>query len=153
ETALKQGQTLPVRFILPENLKTLLKPNGQAIVLKIAPEHLGPAKLSISMHKDKLRAHLTVHSSEAKATLESSLHHLVDQLAKADIKVDFIDVTVSDRNAGNEFLSRQSQGQKSNSMHRFNYDDENIDESSPIVQRLQRKADNYITSNGVNLLV
>lgn len=152
ETSLKQGQAPPIRFILPENLKTLLKPNGQSVILKIAPEHLGPAKLSISMHKDELRAHLTVSSHEAKATLESSLHRLVDQLAKADIKVDFIDVTVSDHNAGNEFLNRQSYGQKSNSIHRFNYDDDNIEKSTPMVQQPQRKVENYITTDRVNLL-
>ena len=96
-----------IRLNLPQNLNSMLKPNGRAVTLKIEPENLGPAKLSLSMVGDKLRARIVVESAPAKTALEADVDRLMSQLSKADIKVDHIEITLSQDNAHNEFLGRQ----------------------------------------------
>ncbi len=96
-----------IRLTLPQNLNSMLKPNGRAITLQIEPENLGPAKLSLSMVGDKLRARIVVESAPAKTALEADVDRLMSQLSKADIKVDHIEITLSQDNAHNEFLRRQ----------------------------------------------
>ena len=58
------------------------------------------------MHHDHVRATVVVQSNEARQMLEGSLDRLLDSLAKADIKVDSIDVSV-DHEAAGEQLFRQ----------------------------------------------
>ncbi|MEW5994818.1 MAG: flagellar hook-length control protein FliK [Candidatus Zixiibacteriota bacterium] len=84
-----------IRFSLPDDLAKTLKPNGPTVQLRIEPEHLGPARLSLVMHDDKLRARVIVSDAVAKAAVESSLDRLVDQLGKNNIQVERIEVTIS----------------------------------------------------------
>ncbi len=96
-----------VRLNLPENLNTTVKPNGRAVTIRIEPEHLGPARLSLSMVDDKLKARIVVDSVPAKVALESSIDRLMNQLSKADIKVDQIEITINGDSTHNQYLGRQ----------------------------------------------
>lgn len=142
----------PLRFTLPDNIKTVLKPGGQAVLLKIEPEHLGPAKLRLSLHNDKIRARITVNSAIAKTTIENSLDRLVDQLAKADIKIDYFEVTVNDDSNKNEFFNHQSYRRQSFSNRQIKMDDEHAIEELIPVQPYQPDSIHYINNSGVNLL-
>ena len=101
-----------VRMQLPENIKSVLQPNKQAIVIKMNPENLGPAKLSLSMNGDKLHAKLIVTSENAKHILESSMSRLVDQLHKAQILVDKIDISLDEHMNHQQQFSRQPHWQR-----------------------------------------
>lgn len=144
-------QTAPIKFTLPEDLQTVLKPNGQSILLQIEPEHLGPAKLSLSMSNDKLKARLVVNSTLAKSMVEGSLHRLVDQLAKVDIKVDLIDIHVSGDAAGNELLNRQTQYPRKMT-HRMLGTDDSFTFESQTVEPSAMPRSQYLSSSGVNVL-
>ncbi len=141
-----------VRFNLPMDIKTALKPNGQSITLRIEPENLGPAKLSLSLRDDKLTAKISVESAPAKAALESNLDRLVSQLAKADISVDQIEITITGDSAHNEFFQRQPHWQ-----HRVSYRSSQSDDISsesdgiPVAEPLLSAAQ-YAGPSGVNLL-
>ena len=97
-----------VRFTLPENIKTGLKPYGRTVMIRMEPVHLGPARLSLTMYDDKLQARLVVRDSLARMTIESSMDRLVDQLSRAGIEVDHIEVTVGGENARNGLFERQT---------------------------------------------
>ena len=105
-------QIQQVRMQLPEDIKSVLQPNRQAIVIKMNPENLGSSKLSLTMHGDKLHAKLVVSSENAKSLLEGSMSRLVDQLHKAQILVDKIDVTVDENMNHQQQFSRQPQWQR-----------------------------------------
>ncbi|TFH55397.1 MAG: flagellar hook-length control protein FliK, partial [Candidatus Zixiibacteriota bacterium] len=141
-----------VRFTLPADIKTALKPNGQSITLRIEPENLGPAKLSLSLRDDKLTAKISVESAPAKAALESNLDRLVSQLTKANISVDQIEITITGDSAHNEFFQRQPHWQ-----HRVTYRSSQADDISselagiPVAEPLIG-ATQYAGPGGVNLL-
>lgn len=99
----------PVRFTLPDNIKSAFKPNVQAVTLRIEPEHLGPARLSLMMHNDKLRARVVVENYAAKVAVEASLDRLVDQLSRANIEIDRVKVTVDGDAARNQLFERRPQ--------------------------------------------
>jgi hypothetical protein len=107
KTAGEKGNIQQLRFTLPENLNTVLKSNSKAVTIRIEPEHLGPARLSLSMVDDRLKARIVVSSVSARAALEGSLDRLVDQLARADIKVDQVEIAINGDSTHNEFLGRQ----------------------------------------------
>jgi len=96
-----------IRFTLPNDLGANLRVNGRAVTIKIEPELLGPARLSLSMIDDKLKARIVVESTPAKMALEENLDRLVNELNKAGIEVDKIDITINNGGAHNEMLGRQ----------------------------------------------
>jgi hypothetical protein len=98
----------PVRISLPENIASALKPNGRSVMLKIEPQQLGPARLTLVMNNDTLSARLVVESTAAKAAVERHLDGLVDRLAKADINVGSIEVEVSGGGAQDGSLDRRT---------------------------------------------
>ncbi len=124
-----------VRMQLPENIKSVLQPNSQAVVIKMNPEHLGPAKLSLSFSGGKLRAQLMVTSLNAKQVLDGSLDRLVDQLQKADIIVDKINVTLDGNQNQDKQFSHQQQWQKKMSFKNIDLNEFNQNEKEQTVQR------------------
>ncbi|MEA3297132.1 MAG: flagellar hook-length control protein FliK, partial [candidate division Zixibacteria bacterium] len=96
-----------VRFTLPDDIQNRLRPNGQTISIRIEPEHLGPARLALTIHQNKLRARVLVDSSEARILVEHSLDRLNRQLAKANIEVDYIEVAVDSDGPRDELFERQ----------------------------------------------
>lgn len=145
-----------VRFELPENILTTLKPNGQSISIKINPEHLGPARLSLVMRQNKLSARLIVTSMAARNAIENSVDRLVEQLAKANIEVDKIEVTLANSNnhdAHDGLFQRQSQW--SNARHSLmsrNHETFDLNErmSAPTIPDSPTRM--YVGASGVNVL-
>lgn len=143
----------PVRFTLPDNIKTALKPNGQTVTLRIEPEHLGPAKLSLTMYNDKLRARVIVNNIPAKVAVEASLHRLVEQLSRANIEVDYIEVTVGGESARNGVFERHPQWRyHANRFGKFNLDDTfgSSEQAAAVASAPQPLT--YVGADGVNLL-
>ena len=97
----------PARFTLPDDIKTLMRPNGQAISIKIEPHNLGPARLYLSEHGGKIRARLVVNTPEAKQLVEGSLDRLTRQLVDADVALESLEVSVSSDGPGSDFFERQ----------------------------------------------
>lgn len=106
-SATVKSEAQNLRFTLPDDLGANLRVNGRAVTIKIEPEHLGPARLSLSMADDKLKARIVVESTPAKVALEQNLDRLVNELNKAGIDVEKIDITINNGGAHNEMLGRQ----------------------------------------------
>lgn len=96
---------------LPENIHDLLKPYGKSVTLKIEPEHLGTATISLNMQQGVLRARVVVESNAAKTMVENSLGQLVSQLAKSNITVDSVNVQVGGQTLTEHEFARQQQRQ------------------------------------------
>ncbi len=95
-SAVRQGAAnQPVRFHLPHDFGSLLRNGRQTLTIRIEPEHLGPARLTLTERDGGLQARLIVSSPEARALIESSLDRLSRQLQQANVDVQSIEVTVS----------------------------------------------------------
>ncbi|MBD3404480.1 hypothetical protein GF420_16440, partial [candidate division GN15 bacterium] len=95
-----------VRFTLPDDIARGMKPGGRSVSIAIEPENLGPARLHLAMRDNALTARVTVETSHAKAMVEQSLDQLSQQLSRAGIKVDLIEVNVSGEQARQQFSDR-----------------------------------------------
>jgi len=122
-------------------------------MIKIEPEHLGPARLDLNLKNEVLTARLTVETAAAKTTLENSMNMLKEQFAKADIKVEQIEINVRGETNYNQLFERQPQWQKFNAAHqsRFNANDF-LESFVPVSQINNFMQQQYVSSNGVNVL-
>ncbi len=144
--------TAAVRYTLPQEARQMLKSNGQSVQLRIDPEHLGPARLNLTMQNDQLRAVVVVDSPQARQAVEGSLDRLVEALQRADIKVDYIQVTVDQQGTRNElFGQHEPRWTKPSRMQRFPGLDNEI--TSPATMTAVPMArSSYIGAGGVNVL-
>ncbi len=97
-----------VRMTLQQEMPNLSQLEGRTLMIKLEPEYLGTARLHLTMRQDTLSARVMVETPQAKAAVESSLSQLTDQLTKAGIKIDYIDVGVRGGGAQNQFFHKQS---------------------------------------------
>jgi len=142
--------TTPVRFSLPENISQTLKPNGQSVMLKIAPENLGTARLHLTMRHNSLTARVTVDNVPAKNAIESSLHQLTEQLSRSGIDVDYIEVGVSGDETQNQDFTRPTRWYKAGQIKGIDSDSEYLSDIDRITKPSSAPA-TYVGAGGVNL--
>ena len=110
--------TYSARLSLPDDIATRQQLSTKSIMLKIEPEHLGPARLHLMMRNDQLVAQVVVNSVNARAAIEGGLENLARQLNEANIDVESIDVSVAgDRDENNQFAHRTFWGHQANSQN------------------------------------
>ncbi|MCM2271326.1 MAG: flagellar hook-length control protein FliK [candidate division Zixibacteria bacterium] len=148
-TSLEQKLATPrVKVTVPMDLPRL-KADGRSILLKIEPEHLGPAKLHLTMRNESLSARVTVESAQAKAAIEGSLNQLTDQLARAGVKVDYIDVGVRGGGAENQFSQRQADWFRAQQPRVMKFADELLNDAAMILPASRPVS--FIGAGSVNL--
>lgn len=142
-----------VRFSLPQETGRLLNSSGKSVLIKIEPEHLGPARLHLTVQNNVLTARVTVESLQSRIAVESSLDKLTDQLNRVGIKVDQITVSVADGGMQQHFTDRRPNWKmsKQRNIHLSN------DITSTSVEEFSRRIKlpptrDYVNAEGVNLL-
>ena len=139
-----------VRFTLPDNLSEVIKQGSRSITLKIEPEHLGPARLNLVMNENSLSARLTVESLPAKLAVQNSIDQLTDQLARAGIRLDHIEVSLQGGGAHNQFFHRQADWFRSQRQTPRVANEEILSPMS-VAPAMPIPLASYLTSGGVNL--
>lgn len=142
-----------VKIIIPENARLNPNQRHQSIMIKIEPEHLGPAQLDLQLKHDVLNAKLTVDTAEAKAVVDKSIHSLKEQLARLDIKVEQIEVNVRGESNYNQMFEKQPQWHKQSNMNNFRFENEDYNEQLiPVNNVYVPESLHYVNSSGVNVL-
>ncbi|MCB2230611.1 flagellar hook-length control protein FliK [bacterium] len=140
----------PVRFTLPDDIQTGLRPGGRAVTISIDPENIGPARLHLALRDSALTARVTVDTPQARAMVEQSLDQLTQQLQRAGIKVDLIEVNVAGDQARQQFHERNF-GMRSRLRMR-DLDNDSIQAAdSPAPTVLAAARVNAVGPHGVNL--
>lgn len=140
----------PVRFTLPDDIQTGLRPGGRAVTISIDPENIGPARLHLALRDSALTARVTVETPQARAMVEQSLDQLTQQLQRAGIKVDLIEVNVAGDQARQQFHERNF-GMRSRLRMR-DLDNDSIQAAdSPAPTVLAAARVNAVGPHGVNL--
>jgi len=110
----KAPEAEPMRFILPKDLSRTGYRNGQTIILKMEPEHLGSIRLTLSTRQDSITGRLVVESAAARSAVQSNLDNLYDQLSRQGIKLDHFEVSLGGGQSGYKFAQSRSSGDMKN---------------------------------------
>lgn len=95
-------------------IKLTIKPSQTSMEFTLNPESLGKVGLNITSRNGILTASFTAQNEIAKEAIESQMHVLKDNLANQGIKVEAIEVTVSDFGFQQESKMSQEGNQQSN---------------------------------------
>jgi flagellar hook-length control protein FliK len=105
-----------------EQIKVFIKPDQTSMELQLNPEHLGKISLSVSEKDGIVTAQFTTQTQIAKEAIESQMQVLKDNLSNQGLKVESIEVTVSEFSfdQSNQAASEQSQQSQQNHSQRHN---------------------------------
>ena len=146
--------TETVKIILPENFKLSTNQKTQTIMIRIEPDHLGPARLELKMTDNLLSAKLIVETVEAKIILESSISQLKEKLASADIKVENLEINLRSESHNSHISDKkQAPWQNQKALRQFNRLEENLLSNEPAAMSARTNlSPQYAGAGGVNLL-
>jgi flagellar hook-length control protein FliK len=140
-----------IKLSVPEADLQQLRPNGSTVNIRIEPEHLGPARLSLNLNHHGLTARVTVDSMAARTVVEHSLDQLTDQLSRAGVQVDRIEVALAGGDARERFFDRRPLwSQDKNSQNSYAEDELEIEQVTP-APTLRPAALTGINAGRVNL--
>lgn len=110
-----------------EQLKVSVKPDFTSMELQLNPEHLGKVGLSIVSKDGVMTAQFTTQNEMAKEAIESQMHVLIENLNNQGLKVESIEVAVSNFTFGESNQTSKGEEQQSNSQSKNHFrNDEEI---------------------------
>lgn len=127
-----------------ERIHSSLQDETTTLEMQLNPERLGKMLLSVSSKEGVMTASFTVQNAEAKAALESQMITLRENLEQKNLKVDAVEVSVSDftftqsggADTGDQKNYQQGNGKRSR--FRFETDDEEDEDQKKTAQTVRR---------------
>ena len=127
-----------------ERIHSSLQDETTTLEMQLNPERLGKMILSVSSKEGVMTASFTVQNAEAKAALESQMITLRENLEQKNLKVDAVEVSVSDftftqsggADTGDQKNYQQGNGKRSR--FRFETDDEEDEDQKKTAQTVRR---------------
>lgn len=117
-----------------EKIKVSLGTESTSMEMQLNPEHLGKVLLNVSSKNGMMTAVFSVQSEEAKAALESQMFTLRENLELRELKVDAVEVNVSDfdfSRSDQAMDGGQSKADDGNGKQmKFDFGDDSSDESA-----------------------
>ena len=117
-----------------EKIKVSLGTDSTSMEMQLNPEHLGKVLLNVSSKNGMMTAVFSVQSEEAKAALESQMFTLRENLELRELKVDAVEVNVSDfdfSRSDQTMDGGQSKADDGNGKQmKFDFGDDSSDESA-----------------------
>ena len=115
-----------------EQIKIVIKPDQTNMELQLNPEHLGRVNLTITEKEGMMTAQFTTQSEVAKEAIESQMATLRETLQNQGIKVESIEVTVSEFGFERDRDARQSEeGESGRQKRRSGFRMEETEEGAP----------------------
>lgn len=116
-----------------ERIKVSIGTESTSMEMQLNPEHLGKLLLNVSSKNGVMTAVFSVQSEEARAALESQMYTLRENLELRELKVDAVEVNVSnfDFSHSDQTMSGdQSKADNGNGRQmKFEFDDESSEEA------------------------
>ena len=127
-----------------ERIHSSMRDETTTLEMQLSPERLGKMLLTVSSKEGVMTASFTVQNAEAKAALESQMITLRENLEQKNLKVEAVEVSVSDfafsqsgqADTGDQKNYQQGNGKRS----RFRYDsgDEETENSHEAEEQVRR---------------
>lgn len=117
-----------------EKIKVSIGTESTSMEMQLNPEHLGKLLLNVSSKNGVMTAVFSVQSEEARAALESQMYTLRENLELRELKVDAVEVNVSDFDFSHSdqqtMNGDQSKADNGNGRQmKFEFDDESSEEA------------------------
>lgn len=128
ETSLPSDLAAQIREIanqILEKVKMTVTPEMTSLEIQLTPEHLGKVSVTVSEQDGMMKASFVTENELAKEAIESNLIQFKQMMNEQGLKVDSIEVTVSDFTFDKNGQAEQSgQENKQNNRSRFVTDEE-----------------------------
>lgn len=115
-----------------EKIKVSIGTDSTSMEMQLNPEHLGKLLLNVSSKNGVMTAVFSVQSEEARAALESQMYTLRENLELRELKVDAVEVNVSDfdfSHSDQTMSGDQSKADNGNGKQmKFDFDDNSSEE-------------------------
>lgn len=127
-----------------ERIHSSMRDETTTLEMQLSPERLGKMLLTVSSKEGVMTASFTVQNAEAKAALESQMITLRENLEQKNLKVEAVEVSVSDfafSQSGQADTGDQKNYQQGNGKRtRFQYDseDEEVENSQEAEEQVRR---------------
>lgn len=134
-----------------EKIKVSIKPESTSMEMQLNPEHLGKINLTVVEKNGEMTANIITQNHAAKEAIESQIQTLRESLNNQGLKVEAVEVTVS------EFAFRQdtqtgqgteNQDNKDNHSNRRKIDLSTFDENEENVTEEEKLAAKVMRENG-----
>lgn len=93
-------------------IKLMAGENKQELEMQLKPDSLGKLTLKIIHERGEVLARITAENEQVKSILENNMQLLKDALEKNGYSVQSLDVSVGDRNGGNQPDNQQAQNKR-----------------------------------------
>lgn len=103
-----------------EQIKVIIKPDQTSMEMNLNPESLGKVNLVVAQKDGLLTAQFTVQNNVAKEALESQMQTLKENFTNQGVKVDAVEVLVSNSPFSQDNMSEGSKEQQKSSGKRKN---------------------------------
>lgn len=115
---IRQMQNITNQIV--EQIKIVIKPDQSSMELQLNPESLGKINLSVVAKDGVMTAHFTAQNEMVKEAIESQMQVLKDNLNNQGLKVESIEVTVSNFSfdQSGQMTGKDEKGQQSRSKNR-----------------------------------
>ncbi len=132
-----------------EQLKVSIKPDVTSMELQLNPEHLGKVALTIASKDGSLTAQFTAQTEMAREAIESQMHVLLENLNNQGLKVESIEVAVSNFTFDESNQAAKGEEQQSSSRDRNHFrSDEEILGNTESVSELNGIVSEVLGQNG-----
>lgn len=129
-----------------DKIKILVKPDASSMEIQLNPENLGKVNLTVVAKNGQLTASFVTENQLAKEALENQLQTLKENLSNQGVKVEAIEVTVSNFSFGQstqaESGNKQQKGttKKSINLNEFDYMDEELTDEQILAAKVMEQS-------------
>lgn len=124
EAMTKVNEIRDIVIQIVEQIKILIKPDQTSMEMQLNPENLGKLQLSVISKEGVLTAQFTTSNQAVKEAIESQMVFLKENLTNQGLKVDAIEVTVSNFEfSGSNEAQNGNNNQGNSKKRRFLHDD------------------------------
>lgn len=122
------------------------------VEMQLNPESLGKVLLTVSMKEGMMTANFTVQTEETRMAIESQMYLLRESLEQKELKIDAVEVTVSDfsfTQTGQDQTDHKNMEQGDGKSRRFRFDsEESEDDRAGTDAEAERVRRNIMRDNG-----
>ena len=148
------NQTVQIIEQIVQQIRISVQITTTTMEMQLNPESLGKVLLTISMKEGMMTANFTVQTEEARMAIESQMYSLREALEQKELKVDAVEVAVSDfsfTRSGGEDGDSKNMEQGDGRSRRFHFEEGEEEEETNATEEAERVRRSVMRDNGSSI--